>query len=339
MGTADPRPVRRSWQGRVVRFAPYIAGGMILIILPPLTSSYPQIVMTKILIFAIFAMSLNLILGYTGLLSLGHAAYLGVGGYAVGILMVRYGVESFWVGAPLAILMSSLIAAVFGIIALRVSGLYFLLVTFAMGQLLVSLAFKWKWLSTNPPPYGTEGVIGISRPALGLPWLAWDVTYFYFFVFIVFVVCLVILHRIVNSPFGHALQGIRDSELRMRALGYNTWLYKYVAFVVAAAFAGVAGVLLAYHNGAMVPSAFGVLYSGLAMLMVIIGGTGTLYGPVFGSAVIIIIEFYSSTFTPERWPLILGGVFVLAVMYARAGIGVYLSRLWKRVLSYGNLKG
>jgi branched-chain amino acid transport system permease protein len=125
----------------------------------------------------------------------------------------------------------------------------------------------------------------------------------------------------------------------MRVSGYNTWLYKYIAFVFAGTFAGVAGILLAYHNGAMVPSQFAVLSSGLVLLMVIMGGAGTLYGPVIGVAVIILLEFYASTWVPDRWPLILGGVFVVFVMYARAGFAFYLSSLWKKVLRYGSLKG
>jgi branched-chain amino acid transport system permease protein len=117
----------------------------------------------------------------------------------------------------------------------------------------------------------------------------------------------------------------------MPVLGYNTQLYKYIAFIVAGAFAGLAGVLFAYHNGMVVPEHLGVTTSALALFMVILGGTGTLYGPAIGAAIIIPVEFYSGIITPERWPLILGGAYVLAIMYARAGIGVYLLRLWKKV--------
>ena len=118
----------------------------------------------------------------------------------------------------------------------------------------------------------------------------------------------------------------------MVALGYNTWLFKYVAFIVAGMFAGVAGVLFAYHSGIMVPANLAVANSGLVMLMTIVGGGGTIYGPVIGAALIIIIQYYAAVVTPDRWPMILGLAFVLAILYARAGVGVYLYKMWKRVL-------
>lgn len=317
------------WQRRLTRFFPHIAVGVALIVVPPFLPTYYQIVLTKVLIFGLFVASLDVIYGYTGLFSMGHAAFFGVGGYTAGILMVRYGVNSFWLSIPLAILMSVVVASVFGIIVLRTSGVYLLIITFALGELLVSAATKWGFLSTQ---VGTEGVLNIVPPELGLPF-TWNYTNFYYFVLVVFVICLFMLYRFLNSPFGHTLRGIREDEPRMRALGYNTWLHKYIAYIVAALFAGVAGVLIAYHNGFMVPSSFGVMNSAFAMLMVIIGGAGTLYGPVIGAAVIIFVEFFASTYTPERWPLILGGTFVLAVMYARGGIIVYLARFWKKVLA------
>lgn len=336
MQPTNLKSITQLWPGQLFRFAPYIASGVILILLPPLLPSYVQSMMTKILIFAIFAMSLDLIMGYTGLISLGHAAYFGVGGYTVGVLMVHYDINMLWISAPVGILMAVLMAAVFGFIALRVTGFYFIFVTMALGQLLFSIAFKWEWLSTMD----VEAIVGIPRPDVGLPWFTWSPTSFYYFAFLAFVICFFLLNRLVNSPFGYALQGIRESEPRMRVLGYNTWLYKYIAFVVAGAFAGIAGVLFAYHNSVVVPTHLSIITSALVMFMVILGGTGTLYGPVIGAAIIIPLEFYAGLFTPERWPLILGGAFVLSIMYARAGVGVYLSRLWNKVVyRYGSVKG
>jgi branched-chain amino acid transport system permease protein len=321
---------RQQLPGQLLRLLPRLAGGGVLITLPLLLADYFQIVATKVLIFALLAMSLDVIYGYAGLFSLGHAAFFGVGGYAVGLLMVRYGVESFWLGAPLAVMMAALVAALFGLIALRVSGVYFLLVTFALGELLVSVATKWKFLSTHPS--STEGVLTISPPDLGLVEFVWNAANFYYFVLAWFVISFFVLRQFVNSPFGHALQGIRESEPRMRALGYNTWFHKYVAFIVAGLFAGVAGVLNAYHDGFMVPASFGVTNSALALLIVIIGGPGTLYGPAIGAAVIILVELFASMYTPDRWPLILGAAFILAVMYARGGLVVPLGKLWRRAL-------
>jgi branched-chain amino acid transport system permease protein len=327
MKVAKTEPVRQSWLGQLVRFAPYIAGCIIFILLPPLLPSYLQSIMAKVIVLALFAMSLDILWGYSGLLSLGHAAYFGVAGYATGILIMRYGIESFWVIAACGILVTVLIAAVFGIIALRVSGVYFLLVTFALGQLVFSVGTKWDTMTG-----GSDGLVGIPRPDLGLPWFnLWDSLSFYFFVLLAFIICFFLLYRFVKSPFGLALQGIRDNELRMRSLGYNTWLSKYVAFIVAGLFAGVAGILFTYLNGVVAPMQAGVLTSGLAALICIIGGLGTLFGPVVGSLVIVFAEFFASMYMPERWPLILGAIFVVAVMYVRGGIGNHLYQFWKKL--------
>lgn len=334
MGRTNLEQIRQAWQQQLVYFAPYIVCGIILVLLPPFIPPYLQRMLTKALIFGIFAMSLNLILGYTGLLSLGHAVYFGVGGYAAGILMLHYGIESFWLVAPAAILIAVFVAAFFGIIALRVSGIYFLLITFAMGQLLFGIAWKWKAMTG-----GSDGLTGIPRPDIGIPF-TWDAVSFYYFIFLAFVICCFLLYRIVNSPFGYALQGIRDSEQRMRSLGYNTWLYKYLAFIVSGLFAAVAGILFAFFNGLMFPAHLGFTTSALALLMVIIGGAGMLFGPAIGATLIVLLEYFASIYTPERWPLILGATFVIAVMFLRGGVGIYLTTLWNKMrYQYGGTKG
>jgi len=334
MERVNLKSVRRPWQEQGVRFAPYIASGLILIVLPLIVPVYLQSMLTKVLIFAIFAMSLNLIWGYTGLISLGHAAFFGVGAYASAILIMRFGIESFWISAPSGILTAGLLAAFFGVIALRVSGIYFLLVTLALGQLVYYIAIAWR-----PVTGGTDGVIGIPRPELGLPWFTWNATSFYFFVLLAFVICFFLLYRLVNSPFGRALQGIREDEPRMRCLGYNTWLYKYVAFIVAGMFAGVAGVLFGHFFGAVVPVHTSVITSTLVLLMVIVGGPRVIFGPAIGAAVVVLLEYFASIYTPARWPLILGAVFVIAVMFLRGGISLYLVRFWRRVsYQYGSTK-
>jgi branched-chain amino acid transport system permease protein len=327
MKTGRTECIGRSRFGKTVRFAPHIVIAVILVILVPLQPIYIQSLMTKILIFAIFAMSLDLLIGYAGIMSLGHAAFFGAAGYGAGILAVRYGIDNIWLGLASGILLATFIAAVFGIIALQARGIYSILITFALGQLLYSLATKWRSV-TN----GDYGLWGIPLPALGLSGFEWNSTYYYYFVFLAFLVCFFCLYRLVKSPFGKSLQGIREGESRMRALGYNTWLFKYVAFVIAGMFAGVAGVLFAYHSGIMTPADLAVTNSGFVMLMAIAGGVGTIYGAVIGSALIITIQYYASIITAERWPLILGGTFVLTIMYAHAGVGVYLYKLWERVL-------
>lgn len=278
------------------------------------------------LIYALFAMSLNLLFGYTGLFPLGHAAYLGLGGYSAGILVTVLGIRSFWVVAPVSILITAFVAAIFGIIALQTKGLLFAFITMALGQLLVNIAIKWRTVTG-----GSNGLIGIPLPDLGIPGVTLNQTSFYFLVLIVFVVCFLLMYRLIHSPFGLALQGIRDDEGRLSHLGYNTWLYKIIAFVIAGAFAGTAGVLFGPCNGIIDPSSLGVTTSVIAVLTVIIGGMRIVYGPIIGSAVITTLENLSSIYTPERWPLILGGIFVITVMYLRGGITTHLIRLWKRI--------
>jgi len=317
---------RQPWQARLLSLAPYISIGLVLLVLPSFLSTYPLSILTKVLIYAIFAMSLDLIVGYTGLLSLGHAAFFGVAGYAFGILMVRYGIESFWLVVPLGILAAGIVAAIIGYISLRVSGVYFLLVTLAFGQLLSVAAVKWTSVTG-----GTNGLVGIIKPHLGLPGFTWTNFSFYYLVFLAFVICFFLLHRITNSSFGRALVGIRENEPRMQSLGYNTWAHKYVAFIIGGLFAGVAGVLFASFYGIMVPGHLGITTSSSVMLMVIIGGAGTLFGPAIGAAFILVLERFASDLVPERWPLILGVVFVICVLFLRGGFGSYLSRFWRRV--------
>jgi len=326
--------IKQPWRGQLIRFVPYIAGGIILVVLPAVLPSYLQGIWTKFVIFAIFATSYDLIYGHTGLLSLGHAAYFGAGGYAVALLMLHYGIDSLWLGIPVGILIGAAVAAAFGFIALRVSGMYFLLVTFALAQLLFSITWNVRWL--NSP--GMMGIAGLPRPDLGIPWFSWSTISLYYFVLVIFLICLFLIYRIINSPFGYALRGIRESEPRMRSLGYNAWLYKYIAFIITGAFAGLAGVLFVYYNRFISPTHIGIMFSFLPMIMVIIGGSGTLLGPVIGAMIIIFVEYFASLFTPERWPLILGGIFVVAIMYARGGVSIHLSRLWEKVsYRYGSV--
>ncbi|MFC1995585.1 branched-chain amino acid ABC transporter permease [Chloroflexota bacterium] len=330
------RAVSSMWQQRLFHYFPNIAIGLLLVALPQFTDNTVQSLITKVLIYAVFAMSLNIIFGYTGLLSLGHAAFFGVGGYTAGILITRYEITNFWVVAPSSIVVVAIFAAVIGFIALRVSGIYFLLLTMAMGQLLFGIALKWRELTG-----GTMGLAGMSLPDLYIPGFTMDTGSFYYLVFAVFIICIFLIYKLINSPFGYALRGIRDDEHRMRHLGYNTWLYKYIAFLIAGSFGGISGVLFGYYNSLLVPVHLGITTSAMVMLMVIIGGERVIFGPVLGAAVIVLLQYYSSIYIPERWPLLLGGVFILSVIFLRGGIGSYLARLWERFTfrySYGSNK-
>lgn len=322
---ANRGTVSHAWQRRAISYTPHIVLGLLLILLFPVAPPYAKSMLIQILIFGIFSMSLNLLIGYTGLFSLGHAAFFGVGGYTSAVLITHFGVTSFWLAAPAGILMAALVAAICGVIVLRAAGIYFLFITFALGELLVGAALKWRSITQ-----GSTGILGIGYPDLGLPFTM-NETFFYYFVLIIFIICAFLLYRFVNSPFGRALQGIREDERLMQHLGYNTWLYKYITFIVAGLFAGVAGVLFGHFNSILVPSYLGVLMSTTAALMVIIGGSSTIFGPVLGAAVILFLQYYASVYVPARWPLILGGVFVMTVIFLRGGISVYLLKLWNRI--------
>lgn len=301
-----------------------LPGGIALLaVIPLMLPQYLQGLATEALIYCIFAISLDLLLGYAGMTSLGHAAFLGIGGYTAAVLMVREGYTSAWVGLLAAVLVAGAGAAIGGIIALRTSGVYFLLVTFALAQLAYSVAQKWSFLTVG----GAEGIAGISYPSLTPFTFTWNSLTFYEFTLVLFAVSYWLLRKIVRSPFGVTLSAIRQNEQRMQALGYNTWLYKYLAFVIAGMLAGGAGALLAYQSGIVVPDNLNVLTSGTVVFMVLVGGARTLYGPVMGAIIISIIQYYGTLYLPSTGPLILGSVFVVVVMFARDGIAGGIKRI------------
>jgi branched-chain amino acid transport system permease protein len=286
---------------------------MTLLALPMFVSSYQLGLLTKILIFALFAMSLDLLVGYAGLPSLGHAAYFGVGSYTVSLLALRV-VNNFWIDFPAGLLMATAISALFGLLALRTHEAYFLMITLALAQVLWGIAFGWRSLTG-----GDDGLPGVPRPDLGLPWSLSEGMPFYYFVLIFFALAAVLLSSIVRSPFGLALVGIQQSEARMEVLGYNVWLYKYFAFILSGFFAGLAGSLFAYYNGFVSPSYLSVIFSASALLMVILGGAGTFFGPALGAAIIVYLENFISAYT-ERWLLVLGVIYVLVTLFAPDGL-------------------
>ena len=321
-------------RSRLIKYSPYFICLLAFVVLPSILPQYLQSMITKIVIFSIFALSLNLLWGYTGLISLGHATYFGVGAYTSTILIVRAGIGNFWLTALIAILVAGLVATIYGVIALRVSGLYFLLVTLALGQLVFYISMVWR-----PMTGGDNGIIGTPYPDIGIPGFTFSSIYFYFLVFIIAVICYFLLYRLVNSPFGHALQGIRDDEQKMQSLGYNTWLHKYIVFIIAGMVAAVAGVLFSYFLVVVGPPQLSITTSTMALLMVIIGSTQVFWGPVAGSVVVILLEYGASIYVPERWPLILGAIFVIAVMFLRDGIGISLIKLWSRLgYHHGSIK-
>jgi branched-chain amino acid transport system permease protein len=279
----------------------------------PLLSSYPLTLLTQVAIMAILAMSLDVLLGYTGLPSLGHAAYFGAAAYAVGILSTERQagfVTCFVVGVVVA----GITAAVFGLVAIRATGTYFLMITLALGMVVWGLAFRWVSMTK-----GDNGIAGVPRPDLALPWSLSAPLPFFYFALAAAMLAWIALGTLARSPFGLTLKGIRESETRMRALGYNVWLHKYLAFVIAGVFAGFAGVFWAYYNGFVSPVDVQLVTSVETLLMVALGGPGTLAGPALGAAVIVFLKNFVSVYT-KRWLLILGAVYIGVILFAPRGV-------------------
>ncbi|HEY7653768.1 MAG TPA: branched-chain amino acid ABC transporter permease [Methylomirabilota bacterium] len=285
---------------------------VVLALVGPVLPAYPLTLLTQALIVGILAMSLDLLLGYSGMPSLGHAAYFGVGAYAVAIMTTERQVGL--IGClVVGILLAALTAAVFGLLAIRAAGTYFLMITLALGMVVWGLAFRWVSLTK-----GDNGISGVPRPTLlGLE-LITAVPFFYFCL-VSAAVAWVLLGLLVVSPFGLGLRGIRGSESRMQALGYNVWLHKYVAFVLSGTFAGFAGTLWAYYNGFVSPNDVQLVTSVETLLMVALGGPGTLIGSMLGAGLIVFLKNFVSVYT-KRWLLILGGVYIGVILFAPTGI-------------------
>lgn len=309
-----------SRQGKILTALALLAA---LALVTPYTTPFLLLLITRMLILAILAMSVDLLLGFTGLPSLGQAAYLGLGAYLTAILATRcqFGLGwDFWLVILFAILLGAVTAAFFGLLALRAGGVYFLMITLALSQCVWGLAYRWDSLTG-----GDNGLNMLGRPTFGPVVLGNDKIYFYF-VFAFFVVSLLLLYILVESPFGRSLVGIREREVRMRVLGYNTWLHKYIAFVIAGAFGGLAGVLWVQLSGQVSPEDLTLTTSVDALLMVVLGGPGTLVGGVLGAAIVVFLRGWLSTVAPW-WPYVLGGVYVLAIYFLPEGL---LGMRWPR---------
>ncbi len=292
-----------------------VAVMVVLAIVVPYTGSFGILLSTRILVFAILAMSLDILLGYTGLASMGHAAYLGMGAYLTAILATKYhfGLDwTFWLVIVFGTLLGAATAAFFGLFAIRATGVYFIMITLALSQCVWGLAYRWNSLT------GGDNGINISRrPSIGIA-LSNNVTFFYL-VLAFFAASLLILYVLVRSPFGRSLKGIREREVRMQILGYNIWLHKYLAFIIAGAFGGLAGVLWAHTNAIVTPEDVGIVTSVDALLVVVLGGAGTLFGSLIGSAVVLVLREYLSALVPW-WQYVLGVVFVLTIFYLPTGL-------------------
>jgi branched-chain amino acid transport system permease protein len=307
-----------------------VVGLLALAYIVPHSGSFVVLLATRTMAFAILAMSVDLLLGYTGMSSMGQAAYFGVGAYLTAVLATKFHVGmgwDFWLVVVLGILLGAALAALFGLFAIRAGGVYFLMITLALGQCVWGLAYRWNSLTG-----GDNGINISGRPSFGLD-LSNEVTFFYL-VFAFFAVSMVLMYVLVRSPFGQSLAGIRERELRMQILGYNTWLHKYIAFIIAGGFGGLAGVLWAHTNGHVSPETVVLTTSVDSLLMVVLGGAGTLVGATIGTAIVFGLREYLSTLVPW-WQYALGGVYVLTILYLPMGLMGIPSRWRQRLASQG----
>ena len=276
----------------------------------------------RILIFALAAASLNFILGFGGMVSLGHAAFFGIGAYTVGILMVE-GVASAWIAWPAAVLVSALAALLIGAVSLRTRGVYFIMITLAFAQMVYYLAVGLKTYG------GDDGLSLPMRSQLGFGLdLAHDL-HAYYIVLAILAGALWLLNRLLAARFGHALAGIRENAVRMEAIGHPTYRIQLVAFVIAGGLAGLAGVLFVNHNGFVSPAVLHWTQSATLVIMVILGGIGYRYGGVLGAAALLLLEEVLSLYT-EYWHLALGVLLLVVVFAAPRGLAGLLAAAPRR---------
>lgn len=277
---------------------------------------------TRVLIYSIFALSLNLLVGYAGLLSLCHSAFFGISGYCVAWLSVKQGWNA---GAAVAaaLLLTTMVGALFGVLALQARGIGFLMITLALGQIVWGLAIRWTEITGGEN--GIRGIKKISLFGLGIDTSA----RLYAMTCVVFLIVVLALYCFTRSPFGVSLRGTRDQPRRMSALGFDVWLIRWLTFIAASFFAAIAGVLAAYLDRFVSPGVLSLMWSAEGLLMVIVGGAGVLLGPVVGAAVVLIFTNIVSAFM-DRWNTALGLLFVAIVLFMPEGLLPGCGRLIER---------
>jgi branched-chain amino acid transport system permease protein len=276
---------------------------------------------SQILLYAVFALGINILVGYAGLVSLGHAGLLGIAAYgAARILSAGHGHAAAVAGALALTLVA---AALFAVLSLRGTGIGFVMITVAIGQIVWGVAYRWISI-TN----GDNGISVAARPSpLGLSLTS--PSHFYWATLVVFLAALGSMAMLAASPFGASIRGTRDQPRRMAALGYHVWMIRFLAFLLSGFWSGVAGLLFLYYNQFVSPQAVALAASAEALLMVISGGTGTLLGPVVGAALVVIMKNVASAYV-ERWNFVLGAIFVAIVLFMPEGLVPGAARLWRR---------
>ncbi len=307
--------------------ATFLAGALAIALFPLANSPFYIELVTKIMIMAIFAMSLDLLVGYTGLVSFGHAAYFGIAAYAVVLISPKYEAASLWLTLPASVLIAAASAFVIGLFVLRTKGIYFIMVTLAFAQMVYFL-FHDTGLGG-----GSDGTYLNFKPEAKLAgYTLFDLgntRHFYYFVFALMLLVYLFLRRLLQSPLGRAFIGIKVNEHRMWSLGYPVLRYKLASFTIAGGLGGLAGYLAACQFGFVNPEILSWHQSGNVLLMVILGGMGTLYGPIAGAFAFVMMQEYFSALT-KHWQLLMGGLIVLVVLFFPGGLASLADRFKTR---------
>ncbi len=332
--------MRHSRLAAAVLFACLLA----LVLLPWFAEKYYIQLFTKMMIMAIFAMSLDLLVGYTGLVSLGHAAFFGLAGYVLAFAAPQYQAANLWLSLPLAMAVSGLLALAIGVLVLRTSGIYFIMVTLAFAQMVFFVFHDTKIAG------GADGIYVYAKPVAAIagwePFSLENHTHFYFVVLVLLVLVYALLRMLLASLFGRVIVGIRVNEQRMRSLGYRTFRYKLVCFVLSGALAGMAGYFAAAQFGFVSPDILGWHQSGSVLMMVILGGMGTLNGAILGAFAMMLLELgfqglpvVGGVDIGKHWQLLMGGFIVFVVLllpHGLLGLGRLASRLLRKPAEAGD---
>ena len=303
-----------------------LAAALVILATVPMwiAGTYYVNIASQILFYAIFALGVNVLAGYAGLVSLGHAGLFGVAAYA-GARIMNDGHGQLVVAVG-ALGLTLLVSAVFAVLALRGTGLGFVMITVALGQIVWGVAYRWISI-TN----GDNGIAIRGRPSpLGLSLTS--PASFYWATLVVFLLAVGSMAVFVASPFGASVQGTRDQPRRMNALGYHVWMIRFLSFLFSGFWSGVAGLLYLYYNQFVSPQAVALTASAEALLMVIAGGTATLLGPIAGAALVVVVKNVASAYI-ERWNFVLGAIFVVIVVFMPEGLVPGTVRRWRRALA------
>ncbi|RAK15063.1 amino acid/amide ABC transporter membrane protein 2 (HAAT family) [Anoxybacillus vitaminiphilus] len=295
---------------------------LLVLAMPLVLSDFGINLATEIYIMSIFAMSLGLIMGYAGMVSLGHAGFFGIGAYTVAVIG-QY-VSNSYLLLLISVVISGLTALITGVVFIRTSKFYFLMITLAFGQLLYVLFWQLKPWTGGADGMSVSAILNLGFGEILSP------NAFYYVMGVAFIIAYILLRLFVESPAGKITKGIMENEARMSALGYNVRVYKLLAYTLSGALAGFAGSLYSYFNVFVSPDLSSWTFSGQVMVMVIIGGVGTLFGPAIGASVFICLQNFISTYT-ERWPMIMGAILVILVLIGKGGI-IHWLRYFKDII-------